>query len=497
MSTIRRQSIISSGIVYFGFALGALNTLLFTKGFSPAQYGMTSIFISLANIIFPLASLGMQSYIYKFYPYYNDNLPKKENDMMTLALVTSFVGFLLVILGGIVFKKLVVEKFGGNSPEFVRYYYWIFPFGLGLTFYSLLEAFAWQLKKVVLTSYFREIQFRLFTLVLIVLFYIGVIRNFDAFIKLYACTYLLLAFCLLSYLVMTRRLHLPVHISRVTKKFSKKILTLVSFVWSGQVLFNVSFYFAQIVIAAIIGMKWVGIYTLALYVGSLLQAIQRSVTSASIGPLSQAWKNKDYGRISRIYQRSSINQLIFAAGMFVLIWINFRDGVTTFHLNPEYLLAQPIFLYIGLTRIVDMGTGVNTQIIGTSTFWRFDFLTGIILVLLTLPANYFLTKQLGAIGPAIADLGTFTIFNAIRCGFLYRKFGMQPFNRKTIYTLLLALGGYIVCYYLFDARHGLGWMVLRSLVFTCLYGSGVLALRLSDDILPVWKTIKKRLGLVR
>jgi len=243
------------------------------------------------------------------------------------------------------------------------------------------------------------------------------------------------------------------------------------------------------------GMRFVGIYTLAVYVGSLIQAIQRSVVAASLGPLSRAWKDKDYGRIGRIYQRTSINQLIFSAGMFVLIWINFTDGVLTFHLKDDYLLARPIFFYIGLMRIVDMGTGVNTQIISTSIFWRFDFFTGVVLAALTLPANYFLTKALGPIGPAIADLITFSIYNGIRFLFLYRKFGMQPFTLQTVYTLLLALGGYFVCYFLFNAYHGFGWLVLRSVVFIGLYTTGVLTLHLSDDILPVWRTIKKRLGI--
>jgi O-antigen/teichoic acid export membrane protein len=499
MSTIRRQSIISSGIVYLGFALGALNTLLLTKEFSAAQYGLTAIFMSLANIMFPLASLGMHAYVYKFYPYYNDNLPPEKNDMMTWALLASFVGFLLVISGGLFFKNFVVQNYSRNSPDLVTYYYWTFPFGLGLTFYSILEAFAWQLKKSVLTTYFREIQFRLFTFVLIVLFLTGILHNFDLFIKIYAWTYPLLALSLLVYLMIKRQMHITFNVSRVTKKFFKKILAQVSLVWSGHVLFNVSFYFAQLVIGSIVtdGMRFVGIYMLALYVGSLIQAIQRSVIAASIGPLSRAWKDKDYGRINRVYQRSSINQLIFSAGMFVLIWLNFTDGVLTFNLKDDYLLARPVFFYIGLTRVVDMGTGVNTQIIGTSTFWRFDFFTGIVLTILTLPANYFLTKTLGYIGPAIADLVTFSIYNGIRFLFLYRKFGMQPFTLKTVYTLILALAGYLVCYFLFDSHHGFVWLVLRSTVFIGIFATGVLTLHLSDDILPVWHTIKKRLHLMK
>jgi len=497
MSTIRRQSIISSGIVYFGFALGGLNTLLFAKGFTPEQYGLTGLFQSLAYIMFPLGSLGMQSYIFKFYPYYHDNLPPKENDMMTWAFLISFIGFLIVITGGVFFKDFVVDRLGNNSPELVTYYYWIFPFGAGLTFYSLLETFAWHLKKVVLTSFFKEVQFRFFTFVLILLSITGILKSFDTFIKIYAFTYLLLALCLFIYLIVTRQLHFPFRRSRVSRKFFKKIVTLASFVWSGQILLSISTYFAQIILAFVIGMKAVGIYTLALYVGGLVQAIQRSVNAATIGPLSRAWKDKDYGRINRIYQRSSINQLIFSTGMFVLIWINFTDGVITFHLKSDYLLAKAAFFYVGLKFVVDMGTGVNSQIIGTSTFWRFDFFTGVILAALTLPANYILAKEKGLVGPAMADLATFTLYNAVRCLFLYRKFGMQPFNRKTLYTLLLATFGYLVCHFLFDACQGFLWLVVRSMVFVGIFGTGVLLLRLSDDILPVWRTIKKRLGLAK
>ena len=87
MSQIRRQSIISSLMVYVGFALGFFNTYLFTKegGFTKEQYGLTGIFIALANLMFSFANLGMPSYIFKFYPYYEDNLDKKRNDILTWA----------------------------------------------------------------------------------------------------------------------------------------------------------------------------------------------------------------------------------------------------------------------------------------------------------------------------------------------------------------------------------------------------------------------------
>ena len=201
--------------------------------------------------------------------------------------------------------------------------------------YSLLEAFAWKYQKSILTNYLREIQFRLFTTLLIVLSVIGTIRNFDLFIKIYAFGYILLALILLSYLVVTKRIHLTFHPSRVTKKFFRKIITLASFVWSGGLISNIANVFDIIVIAAVLpnGLAFAGIFMLAQNIASLIQAPQRGIISASIAPLSRAWKDKDFEKINRIYHRSSINQLVFAAGMFVLIWINFTDGVMTFHLK--------------------------------------------------------------------------------------------------------------------------------------------------------------------
>jgi O-antigen/teichoic acid export membrane protein len=273
--------------------------------------------------------------------------------------------------------------------------------------------------------------------------------------------------------------------------------------WGGGVVYNIAFFFAQIIIAAVVpgGLAAVGLYTMAQFAGSLVQAPQRGVTAASIGPLAQAWKDKDYGRINRIYHRSCITQLVFSVGIFVLILLNFKDGIITFQFHPEYQASLSIFftafLFIGLARIVDMGTGVNGQIIATSTFWRFDFTSGLILAILTLPLNYLLAKKWGMTGPAIADVFTFSIYNGIRCIFLYRKFKMQPFTIHSLYTLLLGAAGYFICYYLFNTHQGLPWLFIRSLSFLALYIAGVLGLKLSDDILPVWQTLKGRLLRLR
>ena len=261
-------------------------------------------------------------------------------------------------------------------------------------------------------------------------------------------------------------------------------------------MYAVSSVFDSLVIASIAGLGAVGIYSLAQNIANLIQAPQRGIISSSIGALSQAWKDKDMPRIQRIYKQSSINQLIFSVGMFALIWLNFSDGVITFKMQAAYLDAKWVFFFLGLYRIVDMGTGVNSQIIGTSTRWRFEFSTGVILLLITIPLNYILTKYYyGVLGPAIANLISFSVYNTIRYWFLKTKYGLQPFTKHSVFTLLLGAACFAVCYFLFYKQHGLGWIMIRSLVFFTLYAGGTLILGLSADIAPVWNTVLKRAGI--
>lgn len=499
MSNIRRQSIISSIVIYFGFGIGLVNIYLFTKQgiFLDKQFGLYNAFIAIATMMMAFSSLAMPSYIYKFFPYYKDHLPDKKNDQISIALVTSGIGFIVVIAAGIVFKNLVVRKYIQNAPEIVEYYQWIFLLGFGLLVYTILEAFAWQLHKSVFTNFLREVVWRLFTTCLIVLFAAGIITDFDIFIKLFAFSYPFIALILLLYLAFTKKIHFTFRLSKVSKRFAKNILRLCMFAYPGYLIFTIALVFDSLVISSVLddALTKLAIYSVAQNFGSIIQAPQRSIVAASIAHLSRAWKEKNIEMIRKIYQRSSINQLIFSCGIFLLIILNFTDAVYSFQLKGTYLDAYYVVILLGLTKIVDMGTGVNSQIIVTSVHWRFEMISGILLLCLMLPLSYILTKQYDIIGTGAAQLISISVYNLIRVVFLWRKFRLQPFTKQTLFTVLLAAACFGVCYFLFLNIHGFPGMLLRSLAFITIYTAGAYWLNLSPDIAPVFSAIKKRLRI--
>jgi O-antigen/teichoic acid export membrane protein len=497
MSTIRRQSIISSVVIYIGFAIGLLNTYFFTKEslFAPDQYGLTSIFVAIATMMSALSLAAMPSYIFKFYHYYNDHLPPRKNDLLTWALLVSIMGFILVMLIGWWFKGLVIRKFGEHSPLLVTYYYWIFPMGLGLTLYSILENYTWALGKPVVTSFLKEVLWRLFTTLLIVVMLF--VQDFDLFIKLYAFTFPGIAVALFIYLLVNKKIHFTFKRSKVTRRYFWTIVKLCAFIYSGTVIVTLSQVFDTIVIAAKLddGMAKAGIFALAQILGSVIQAPQRGIVAASVTHLSRAWKEKNMGALQRIYQRSSINQLVFAIGLFCLIALNYTDAVLTLHLKEIYLSGFNAFILLGLMRIVDMGTGVNAQIISTSNYWKFEFVSGMVLLVLMLPLTYILTQRYDILGPAIANLISITIYNLIRIAFLWKKFRLFPFTKQSLYTVLVGAVSFTICYYVFAGMSGFAGLALRSIGFILLYATGTIYLKLTPDIQPVMAAVRKRLGL--
>ena len=497
MSQIRRQSIISTFFVYAGFFIGFINTYLFTKQgfFTEGEYGLTMFFIAVGNIIFSVSNMGMIAYVYKFFPYYQDNLDKKKNDLLSWALLVCCIGFTLALVLGYFLKGIFIEKFGNNSPLTVKYYFWIFPFALGLLLFSLLEVVAWNFRKSVFTTFLRETVFRSLTTVGIVCYIFFWQKNFDSFIKFYATTYGIVALILFIELYRTGKIHLTFSVSRVTKKFIKKIIALAAFVYAGGVVSMCALFADTIIIAALKVDRQLAIFSLAAVITGLIQAPQRGVIASSLAVLSRAWKDKDLGLINRIYHRSSINLLLISLAIYALITLNYTNAITTFGLKEIYLQSFSVFLLLGLTRVIDMGTGVNGQIIATSTFWRFEFLSGVILLSLAIPLNYFLVKKYGIIGAGITNVAAYTVYNTIRITYLWKKFKMQPFSNKTVYAVLLAAVSFCISYFSSRNMTGVGAMFFSSILFIIPFAAGVIYLNLSPDLRPVWLTIQKRLGI--
>jgi len=493
MGSIRKQTIISSVLIYIGFLIGFVNQYLYTLNgsFTVEQYALTRIFFDFAQNMVAFGALGVIPVIYKFYPYYKDNLAQEKIDLMIWAMIAAVIGFIIVLASGLIFQPYFVKKFIERSPLIVQYYYWMFPFAMGMLFFSVIEGFCWALQLSVISNFLKETVFRIITCILILLFYFKLI-SFQVFIYLFAFQFLAIFLFLFIYLIKTNNLHFNFSISRVTKKFWKKMLSMQVLLYGGTLIASIAATIDSFIIASILGLKAVGIFVFAQYIANVLQVPQRSIQAVSSSFLSRAWKDKNYPEINRIYSRSCINLLIMSLFLFGNIWLNVKEGITVLNIQNDYLDGMKVLFILSMVRVIDAGTGLNAMVINTSTFWRFDFISGVVLIGLRFPLTYYLIKQYGIVGSAIAELVAYGIYNFIRYEFLRRKFNMQPFNLKTVYVILLSLTAYGVCYFAFSQFSGWTSIFLNGIVFSVIMIGGVFYLKLTPDAMQLYHVVRNK-----
>lgn len=494
MSQIRKRSLKATSWIYVGFLIGAINTYFFTHKdwFSTEEYGLTRGLLDISLLVCAFSTFGVTTYLIKFFPYYKDNVGNRNNDLLGTALKISLLGFAITSLSLWLLKPIIIQKLGTNSYLLVQYFYFVIPLGFFILLYNILEAYSYGFDKGVFTSFLRELMVRLFTLVIIVLKIFDLI-SFDTFILLFSLQFAVIVIILTIHLYKENKLWINFKRSRVTNKYQKKIFALLSLTFLVIIVTVLRQVIDSLVLAAKQDLSKVGIFGFAAYLVSVLQAPFRSIVAVTIPILSRSWKEKNYKEINRIYGRSSINLLSFTLFVFFCIWLNFESAINVFGINPEYLEGRWVFFLLGIVAIIEMGTGVNGQIIGTSTHWRFELWTSLLLTALILPLSYFLTTTYGIMGPAFANLISFSVYNFVRYWFLYRKFNMQPFSLKTLEVIAIATVGYLVCKFSFENIDGIIGMFLRTLCFSIIFIAAVYYRKITPDLQPIINAVSKKI----
>jgi O-antigen/teichoic acid export membrane protein len=228
------------------------------------------------------------------------------------------------------------------------------------------------------------------------------------------------------------------------------------------------------------GLSDAAVFTIATYVVTLMEIPQRSITSISIPVLAEAWKNKDLKSISNIYKKSVSNLLVIGLLMFSVIWLNIHNLGA--YLGKDFTGIESIVLFMGIGKLIDLGTGANSQIIGTSSFWKVDFTTNVIYTLIALPLNYILIDRLGLMGAAYSTLIALTFFNAMRFGFLWYKFGLQPYSLKNFLVAGIAIVCALIVYSIPKAPSIIVDTAVRTFTFLVLFVPAIYFTNVSEEI---------------
>ena len=184
--------------------------------------------------------------------------------------------------------------------------------------------------------------------------------------------------------------------------------------------------------------------------------------------------------IKDLYEKSCLTLFIIGSLLFIGLWGNISN---VFHIiGPQYAPGKWVIFFIGLSSLIDMVTGANGAILGTSKYYKVQtYFLGILVVLLII-TNLILIPRLGIMGAAIGSAISLSVLNLLRYLFLLFKFRLQPFNVKFVYVALLAAGSYFISTLLPPLSNYIVDILVRSTLLTILFCTPVYLFGISSDI---------------
>jgi O-antigen/teichoic acid export membrane protein len=496
MSSIRKQSLYSSLFIYAGFLIGAVNILFFFPNqeyFTTEEFGLTRLMLDVAILFSTACTLGSINITFKFFPFYQSYLPRQKNDLLAITLIICLVGCLLFSIIVPLLEPFLLRKFGGRSPLFLDYFYLIYPFTITMAFFNLMEAYAWSLQRTILSNFTKEFLVRLITTLLILLLMVGIIPSFRVFINLYAYIYGILALFLFLFFLSKGEMPLRFRMSSVTRRLGWRML-IFGFSFFLSAMLNILAKTNDTIIIASQskgGLVDTAVFVIATYLVTLMDVPHRSLISAATAQISYAWKEKDMEKIGRLYRKTALNLLIAAIGIFGLLLIN-ADSIVEF-LGPTYAPIPMLLLVLGLARLIDLGTGLNSQILVLSKHWWIDLLSNLFFVAVSIVLNYFLTIRMGVMGPAWGGLLAIILFNALRFSFLWKLYKLQPFTTQNLKALCIGAIAFLIAYMVPKTGSLYLDVFLRTVLFTVVFGGSIVYFTISEDLNHGLKTLKSKL----
>ncbi|MFZ9848117.1 MAG: lipopolysaccharide biosynthesis protein, partial [Flavobacteriales bacterium] len=317
--------------------------------------------------------------------------------------------------------------------------------------------------------------------------------GFEIFTILYCSYYFIAAAAIIYYVHHIQKLHFRPKISYVSKRLSRKMFNYSAIMFGGGFFAIVAQNIDTIMIGGLSKEELAGIasFTVATYIATIIQIPQRGLTSVVSPMIAHAWKDKNLVLISSLYKKTSINLMVWSICLFLLIWLNI-DELFTF-LPEKYADGKMVVVIMSISIIVELSTGANSEILINSGYWKLSFFTQLMVLVMLIPANYFMIKEFGIVGSAYSNLIGFFIYNFIRCMIIKVKYDMLPFDVNTLKVLAISAAVYLVLLVLPQIENVYLSIAIRSTLIIVLFGGAVLWWKVSEDVSKVYVDMRKKI----
>ncbi|ODS81040.1 MAG: polysaccharide biosynthesis protein [Cytophagaceae bacterium SCN 52-12] len=497
MGIIIRQSLKASFGFYLGALIGIINQMFVSTHFmSVEQLAISRLLIENAILFATFSHLGAPFIADKFFGYFRDD-QEQHHGLFVFLTGLPLIGGGVFTLIYLLFTPAIKGYFSEHSPLLVNYHYLIIPFTFLWTYILVLESYCRNHSRIAIPSFIREVYFRLANVLLILMFGWGW-YNFDMLLYLILAAYVMAIFELIFYISKLGKLYIK---WPGRKKFSgsqvKAMLGYGAFTLLGGLGVNIILTIDRSMLAGEEGLVSAGIFIIASYIAGIIEIPKKAISQISIPYLSDALRLGNHREVRQLTQKSALHQLLVGGIFFLILWVNIDELFRFLPKGDTYAGGKYVVLLIGVVKLFDIGTGLNTEIILYSRYFRWSTVLIVSAAVASFLLNLALIPTLGYNGAALATAATTFGLSASKLGMVWSKFRMQPFTMATL-KLLIVFGVLYALTLPFEATfenpvHALAMIVIKSGVLLTAFAVTVYMLNISPDANQLLKELLLKL----
>lgn len=442
MGIVIRQSAKNIIITYFGFLIGAVNTLfLYTAFMSKEQYGLVSYMLSVGNILTPFLTFGVGNTFIKFYFSYSDE-KQRHRFVMFMFWLPLLMIFTATLLTWASFSTLQ-QWLSRENPVVGEYLWSILGLSVVIAYFEVFYAWARVHLRSVEGNFLKEVFPRVCILVLLLMLHFGFIQFDTHFIGLLIGIYTL-RMLLMGYIAL--KIHTPTLTLKLPKNY-RQTLTYGSFLLIAGSVSTLLVDIDKFMLNQYLPLDQIAIYSVAVFIATTIAVPYRSVYQIVSPMVSKLMNEKNHSELHKIYHSGTLNLFLIGSFIFALILLNIDD---IYALIPKagYDTAKQVLILLSVVKLFDTLTGMSNAILLNAWYYRIVLYLGLFLVFCMIALNAILIPKWGINGAAIATFLAFCAYNILKMYFVYRYEKLQPFSKKiakiSFFICLLMIVFYIL-----------------------------------------------------
>ena len=475
MGIVTSQSAKNMVTIFGAFAIGAVNTLYFYPTFlKETYYGLVIFLLATSNLLMPLMAFGIQHTIIKFFSSYTDS--EQKDRFLSTAILLPLAVILPISLLALWAHDGLIAWISAKNPIIESYAWVILLVAIATGYFEVFYAWARVQFQSVVGNVLKEIFPRATVFILMFCVMLEILSKED-FVWWLTGAYFLRLFLMILYAF---SLHRPRWAFVLPDNFKSVLSYAVFIIVSGSaasLLLDID----KFMIPQKEAIEFTAFYAVAVFIATIVEVPGRALFQILNPLMAKAINENQTDEIQSLYQKSSINLLVFSGWLFLLINLSIHSFYEMIP-QKEYAGAVWVVLIVSFAKLFQMSFGCGPAILANSKFYKITLPFSLAMGLSVYFLNDVLIDRMGINGAAFSTLIVLVFFTILKVMYIRQKIGTQPYTFKSIQLLAWIVVLFVAFNFLQWELNPLLSIVLTSLMVTVVYFTAVVIFGFSPEL---------------